>query len=346
MTRPKIPQKIPKDLSISVPEEMSNWEKEARQRRVWGTSIHKQAGLRSGSEITFRQYLQLRVLWSKRQGIHKARDDLELGQFHIEATNWLAHFRPFQNYLNCLVNGINGDLDLGQFKYPLVLQLHTKSLAQVKAYRNDVISPNEEVVNVSLLTFLFAICAEHPALASMMGWTPQRVRLAAKFKKGTMKCHPDGLLVSDLTRQIELLVETKVGSRKKHGAPVFWQEAAELVCALSMSSLKGMHPSRAIVVSQDDQELYLAKAFASDEYIGFLSGVGVPEDEGKPKSENDFLRIKQWRPWRLTSREEVKQFAGLLLALILKARAAEEAARDAQEAESTGETEEVFLNER
>lgn len=68
-------------------------------------------------------------------------------------------------------------------------------------------------------------------------------------------------------------------------------------------------------MSQDGDELYIAKAVPNERYQEFLLGLN------EPSNEEEFLRVKQWGPWDINEREHVEDFARLILAVVLQASA-------------------------
>ncbi|EPS34281.1 hypothetical protein PDE_09245 [Penicillium oxalicum 114-2] len=285
-------------------------------------TIHDQRGLKSGSYIPFKQYLQLKVIWDRRLDCVDAPKGLGVLEVYVTATNWLAQCTTFKNYLESMGGSTDVVPAMGVFRIPFEHQTTVRNF-KFSQGSASVEAINEPVVNNSLVDLLMAICTEHPELQSMKS-TSQQVAFAANFgqnrKETKMTCHTDGVLVSRSSSQTELILEVKARVREEHEPAVTYQEAAELVCALSMSPPQGMKRSQAILISQDSTELYITKAVASDEYIAFLSGKENPNDE------SGFLRIKQWGPWDIESRLETKNFVSVVLALMLQA-ASEESER-------------------
>ncbi|KZN84595.1 hypothetical protein EN45_087360 [Penicillium chrysogenum] len=94
------------------------------------------------------------------------------------------------------------------------------------------------------------------------------------------------------------------------------QEAAELVAALVTGPPKGLTKDRCLLISQDGDELYITKAYALDKYIAIM------RDRDKNSiTKNDFLRIRQWGAWKIDEREDIEDFARLVLAIALQSSA-------------------------
>ena len=73
---------------------------------------------------------------------------------------------------------------------------------------------------------------------------------------------------------------------------------------------------RCLLISQDGDELYITKAYALDKYIAIM------RDRDKNSiTKNDFLRIRQWGAWKIDEREEIEDFARLVLAIALQSSA-------------------------
>ncbi|KAJ5545433.1 hypothetical protein N7461_007737 [Penicillium sp. DV-2018c] len=131
-----------------------------------------------------------------------------------------------------------------------------------------------------------------------------------------MVCLLDGFLASEVTSQTQVIVEAKANRRHKHSPRVSMQEAAELVPALVTGPPKGLTKDRALLISQDGDELYVAKAYCLDKYIAIMQ-----DQERNAIAKNDFLKIRQWGPWRINDRDEIEDFARLVLAVALQASA-------------------------
>jgi hypothetical protein len=72
---------------------------------------------------------------------------------------------------------------------------------------------------------------------------------------------------------------------------------------------------RALLISQDRDELYIAKAdFEGNRYKDFMQ-----DKDRKSLRENEFLKIYQYGRWLIDDREDVEGFARLVLAVALRA---------------------------
>jgi hypothetical protein len=67
---------------------------------------------------------------------------------------------------------------------------------------------------------------------------------------------------------------------------------------------------RGLLISQYGDELYTAKAYVLDKYIAIMQ-----DQEKKAITKNDFLKIRQWGPWKIDRRKDVEDFARLVLAV-------------------------------
>ncbi|KAF7720325.1 Uncharacterized protein PECH_003445 [Penicillium ucsense] len=312
---PKIETKVE---ARNLPSSLEEWmiAAGAYKRR----SIHVQRGLLSGSKIDRSQYLHLRVLWENdiRQ---EACDRLNLGKFHDEAKGWLAKFDPFQRHLDRLKcpTAMDDPADIFYTAYrqqEQVMKFFRKGVKEQGLRRL-----NEQIVNTSLVCFLDAICGKHARLKKACVWTPQNAGLTANFPKAAMVCKLDGYLCSDSTSQTHLILEAKPNRREKHSPTVYWQEAAELVAALRTPLPKGLKRDMAVLISQDGDQLYIAKAFQGATYLEYLERTEEPKqpEQLNELDEAGFLRIEQWGPWNIAHPGDVEEFAGLLLAIVLRA---------------------------
>ena len=73
---------------------------------------------------------------------------------------------------------------------------------------------------------------------------------------------------------------------------------------------------RGLLISQDGDEIYIAKAYAPDKYIAIMKG-----QQNNAITKSDFLRIRQWGPWKIDYRDDMEEFATLVLAVALQASA-------------------------
>lgn len=74
--------------------------------------------------------------------------------------------------------------------------------------------------------------------------------------------------------------------------------------------------ARCLLISQDGDELYITKAYALDKYIAI-----VRDRDRNAITKNDFLKIRQWGAWKIDKREDVEDFARLVLAIALQSSA-------------------------
>jgi hypothetical protein len=73
---------------------------------------------------------------------------------------------------------------------------------------------------------------------------------------------------------------------------------------------------RCLLISQDGDELYITNAYALDKYIAIMR-----DRDKNAITKNDFLRIRQWGAWKIDEREEIEDFARLVLAIALQSSA-------------------------
>jgi hypothetical protein len=71
-----------------------------------------------------------------------------------------------------------------------------------------------------------------------------------------------------------------------------------------------------LLISQDGDELYITKAYALDKYIAI-----VRDRDRNAITKNDFLKIRQRGAWKIDKREDVEDFARLVLAIALQSSA-------------------------
>ncbi|KAJ5120288.1 uncharacterized protein N7515_009676 [Penicillium bovifimosum] len=278
---------VRKRKSKTVPKTWLEWSTAARRHGVLRSSIHRQKKLESGSKVTEEQYLLLKVLWDIEWPTMRAVQDLNLQDFFDQARDWLATFHPFQAYLDTIDDDKTpGSSEIGIFEILREQQRQVCELLQSPGSKG-LQSANEEIVNSSLLSFLTAICKKHPSFKAR--WTPQRASLTAEFRGAHMECLLDGLLASEATLQTQVIIEAKANRRGRHSPEVFMQEAAELVAALVTGPPKGLAKDRGLLISQMDQEKQAI-------------------------TKNEFLTIRQWGAWRIDKREEIEDFARLVLA--------------------------------
>ncbi|KAJ5844473.1 uncharacterized protein N7525_002214 [Penicillium rubens] len=278
-----------KRKSKTVPKTWSQWATAARLHGVFRSSIHKWKNLDSGSKIKEEQYLLLKVLWDIESPTIRAAQDFNLGDSFGQARDWLATFEPFQAYLDTIADDQTpGSSEIKIFEIPREQQRQVCELLQSRRAKG-LQSLNEEIVNSSLLSFLMAICKKKPQRQGSMDPTagfPDR-----RIQRGSHGVSP--------------------------GRPeIFMQEAAELVAALVTGPPKGLTKDRCLLISQDGDELYITKAYALDKYIAIM------RDRDKNSiTKNDFLRIRQWGAWKIDEREDIEDFARLVLAIALQSSA-------------------------
>ncbi|KAJ5238034.1 hypothetical protein N7489_008125 [Penicillium chrysogenum] len=284
-----------KRKSKTVLKTWSQWATAARLHGVFRSSIHKRKNLDSGSKIKEEQYLPLKALWDIESPTMRAAQDLNLGDSFGQARDWLATFEPFQAYLDTIADDQTpGSSEIGVFEIPREQQRKVCELLQSRRAKG-LQSLNEEIVNSSLIS---------------------RASLTAEFREAHMECLLDGFLASEVTSQTEVIIEAKADRRDNHSPEVFMQEAAELVAALVTGPPKGLTKDRCLLISQDGDELYITNAYALDKYIAIMR-----DRDKNAITKNDFLRIRQWGAWKIDEREEIEDFARLVLAIALQSSA-------------------------
>lgn len=72
---------------------------------------------------------------------------------------------------------------------------------------------------------------------------------------------------------------------------------------------------RAILISQDGLELYVAQACVNEKHRDFMLG------RRRTISKNDFLTIQQYGHWLVNAPDEIEHFGKLVLAMALRASA-------------------------
>ncbi len=114
--------------------------------------------MHSGSKITKKQYLLLRVLWSVN---HFDPEKLDLGETYNDARQLLGQFSPFLNYLDSVKNAQpiapfqkHDTTDLGIFNLPRHYQLEVEGVDENDDSQKVVITPTTSLAQTPALQTL------------------------------------------------------------------------------------------------------------------------------------------------------------------------------------------------
>ncbi|KAJ5124056.1 uncharacterized protein N7515_007881 [Penicillium bovifimosum] len=326
---------MPPEPGKNLPRSVEEWKAAAQPNGTIivdiGASIHEQFRLNSGSEMDEEDFLHLKTVWPNADfdliDKHHAHTQLRLGTWFAKAHRDLDNSPDFDRYLSAVERRDAPSPDIGMFwaayeqQYQVVQLLHHESTTK-RAYKM-----NEEHVNMSLVSFLQAVCACHPGLD--ISCNPARVHLTFDFRQVkeqkaaneinssvlSLSCRTDGLIESSTTGRMQAILEAKARARAIHEPKVSWQETAEMVTAAlsDRESLKHTRPGRVILFSQDGDEFYVSEATIKVGYVKHM------KDERKaPIRESEFVKIHQCGPYWVQSRQDVQYFAKLVLAIALR----------------------------
>ncbi|KAL5338259.1 hypothetical protein BJX70DRAFT_398783 [Aspergillus crustosus] len=299
----------------AAPEGWEAWDKAARDLKVSKSSINTADKLHSGSTTTQAQHLVSRVLRPNT----KPAWAIDLQALNItaefnQATAWLNQFQPFRASLDSIAAGAtitsygpNDPYDLGLFEHPRKEQL-------LALFHDPATLTDEDTVNTGLLSLLTSLSLKHPA--KMGEWRIQRILLNAEFDKASYGAKLDGYLASP-PGKVKILLEAKRQERAKIEPKVSMQETAEIVAWLR--SKTGLVPTadRPVLGSQDGKELYLSTATFTQTFLDYLKCARgaralVPKESTSGRSS------QMYGPWDLSEAGEVKHFAQVMLAIVLK----------------------------
>lgn len=71
---------------------------------------------------------------------------------------------------------------------------------------------------------------------------------------------------------------------------------------------------RALLISQDEHEIFLTLASFTDVYLKYLEGT-----RRRLPAQQDLLRMQQYGPWTIDLADDMDHFAKVILAFVLKA---------------------------
>ncbi|KAI1832719.1 hypothetical protein DTO006G1_1583 [Penicillium roqueforti] len=325
---------MPPKKTMTVPATVEDWEQAVHPDGTTivdiNASIHDQYKLQSGSAMEEEDFLHLKAVWQNAESTNKsqAHIHLRLGAWFNKASQDLDNYPDFNRYLSAVQRRDAPSSRIGMFwaayeqQCQVAKSLHATSKVK-KAY-----GMNEELVNMSLVNFIQAVCACHPGLD--INCNPARVHLTFDFRRvkdekqakaidsrvHSLSYETDGLLESTATGRMYAILEAKARPRKKHEPKVSWQETAQMVTAAlnERGTPKHLHPGRVILFSQDGDELYVSEATIRAGYIKHM------KDERKaPTRVDEFVKVQQFGPYWIQLREDMQYFAKLVLAVALRA---------------------------
>ncbi|KAJ5583094.1 hypothetical protein N7535_001714 [Penicillium sp. DV-2018c] len=313
-----------------VPTTIEEWEVAAQLIVDINASIHEQYRLRSGSEMREGDFLHLKAIWPKSEWTAKeeAHIHLRLGASVTKANLGLDNSPDFHRYLSAVEQADAPNSGIGMFWAAYEQQCQVTQMLDSRSDVKRAYGINEELVNMSLVNFIQAICACHPGLD--MNCNPARVHLTFDFREVkerkkaneidsrvySLSCETDGLLESRATGRMYAILEAKARSRTAYEPYVSWQETVEMVTAAlgDTGTPKHLRPGRVILFSQDGAELYVSEATIKAGYTKHM------KDERKaPITKTEFVKVQQFGPYGIQSKEEMQYFAKLVLAVALRA---------------------------
>ncbi|OGM46074.1 hypothetical protein ABOM_005662 [Aspergillus bombycis] len=173
---------------------------------------------------------------------------------------------------------------------------------------------DEQIVNCALILFLNALTM-HFKLTNK--WTLHRKAFKANFEEASFEARIDGYL-DDRRGKAKVIVEVKPVTRSKKEASIQMQESAQMVAWIKSDGEQpsGVEQMR-IIVSQDRHEIFLTVAKYGDEYIRYLS------DKNDQGGSNSFMTMHQFGPWNTLDVASMKLLGPILLAISLRAEAAD-----------------------
>ncbi|KAJ5550348.1 hypothetical protein N7461_005046 [Penicillium sp. DV-2018c] len=268
-----------------VPTTIEEWEVAAQLIVDINASIHEQYRLRSGSEMREGDFLHLKAIWPKS----------ELGASFTKANLGLDNSPDFHRYLSAVEQADAPNSGIGMFWAAYEQQCQVTQMLDSRSDVKRAYGINEELVNMSLVNFIQAICACHPGLD--MNCNPARVHLTFDFREVkerkkaneidsrvySLSCETDGLLESRATGRMYAILEAKARSRTAYEP-------------------------------YDGAELYVSEATIKAGYTKHM------KDERKaPITKTEFVKVQQFGPYGIQSKEEMQYFAKLVLAVALRA---------------------------
>ncbi|KAI9373774.1 hypothetical protein BJX61DRAFT_541443 [Aspergillus egyptiacus] len=301
-----------------VPKNWAEWSEAARKLKVFRSTINTAEGLQSGSRILHAQYLLMRAYRPgiiRQQGISVTDLDLE-NEYNIAAT-WLDSSEPFQSYIRSIRAAAaitpyspNDPHVLGLFEIARSQQLELlDSIRTVPRMVSD-----EDTVNAGTLSLLSALTIKYPEPVG--SWKIVRLGLRAQFRRDGFTARIDGYLLSNITRDVTMIVEVKPNRREKVEPQVSLQETAEIVAFIHRTGLGAAEQRYGFpdILSsfESTESIYLSTVTFSHKYKDYLNGARtvVTKDE--------FMVIQKYGPWLIDDAKAMEHIGRLVLAITIK----------------------------
>ncbi|KAL4886704.1 hypothetical protein BJY04DRAFT_213459 [Aspergillus karnatakaensis] len=298
-----------------VPQTWNDWHEAARALHVSRTSINTVDDLESGSHTTQAQYLVYRVLRPETLPYQMINlQALNIQAEHGQAVQWLGQFAPFRAYIQSIAAGANTTTFTpgAQDPYDLGLFEHPRREQQLALGQILPVTVDEDTVNTGLLSFLASTLMKYPANAAE--WLIHRIALRANFTKAGYEARVDGYLAS-ATKETKIVLEAKRAPRSRIEPKVSMQETSEVLALLQQETVLMPAANRPVLVSQDEQYIYLSLATYNQRYIDYLKGAnGAMSLVAK----DHFMKVQLYGPWSVASAGDMENFARLILAIALK----------------------------
>ncbi|KAJ5545226.1 hypothetical protein N7461_007530 [Penicillium sp. DV-2018c] len=194
-----------------------------------------------------KDFLHLKAIWPNVNfGLIdklQAHTHLRLGAWFNKARQDLDNSPYFDRYLSAVEQSHAQSPSIGMFRAGYEQQYQVSQLLQRRSPVKRAYGMNEELVNMSLMKLIQAVCACHTGLD--IKCNPARVHLTFDFREVnetkkaneiasrvySLSCETDGLIESRVTGRMLAILEAKARNRKMHEPKVNLQETAEMVTA-------------------------------------------------------------------------------------------------------------------
>ncbi|KIX04749.1 uncharacterized protein Z518_05619 [Rhinocladiella mackenziei CBS 650.93] len=311
-----------------LPSNPAQWNRCATSEKV-GRFIFDFGKFQSGSNVTYTQFLHLRVIWIEHKAEILAKDTTRgiwlRDEYYTRARQLLASWIDWRVYLDSFQVPKNNLHTLFVANNAFWLTRHhiPESISPITKDRRREYPPtnDEQTVNSALVDFLEALTIRHVENAS---WNIERKAFELGDKKDEgYEARVDGLLRRQSDGRVLAILEVKPCVRCHHQVDIRMQESAQMAAWISSypdnSSTQTSANFTRLLVSQDRHQIFLTFATFDKSYVAYVSGnLKAKVRQSNGSDSNPFLKMNEFGPFDTKSESHMRCLGYYILAFTLQ----------------------------